>query len=69
MQENFSSSFTVEDIQNLNKYFLTCDNIKEILEEILPLITTNIILIEKENSIILSIPIPSKKIQFVNSKY
>ena len=61
MQENFSSSFTVEDIQNLNKYFLTCDNIKEILEEILPLITTNIILIEKENNIILSIPIPSKK--------
>ena len=59
--ESFLGKFLLNQIQELNKYFLTCENINDVLEEIIPKIDSNIILIENNDMIILNIPIPSKK--------
>ena len=67
--EIFLGKFLLNQIQELNKYFLTCENINDVLEEIIPKIDSNIKLIENNDIIILNIPIPSKKyIQIVNLK-
>ena len=57
----FIGRYFLKEIQILNKYFLTCENINDVLEEIIPKIDSNIKLIENNDIIILNIPIPSKK--------
>jgi hypothetical protein len=57
----FIGRYFLKEIQILNKYFLTCENINDVLEEIIPIIESNIKLIEKDDMLILNIPIPSKK--------
>jgi hypothetical protein len=64
-QKNFEKSFSINEIQK-NKYFGICENIDEIFEEIKGLIEGNedkIHLIEETNSLILGIPINTKKIK------
>ncbi len=64
-QKNFEKSFSINEIQK-NKYFGMCENIDEIFEEIKGLIEGNedkINLIEETNSLILGIPINTKKIK------
>ena len=64
-QKNFEKSFSINEIQK-NKYFGICENIDEIFEEIKCLIDGNedkIHLIEETNSLILGIPINTKKIK------
>ena len=64
-QKNFEKLFSINEIQK-NKYFGICENIDEIFEEIKGLIEGNedkIHLIEETNSLILGIPINTKKIK------
>ena len=55
----YNNKFSLEDIKQLNKYFLTCTNISEVLILIEPFLqnTNNISLIEKTNEINLIINI------------
>ena len=55
----YNNKFSLEDIKKLNKYFLTCTNISEVLILIEPFLqnTNNINLIEKTNEINLIINI------------
>ena len=55
----YNNKFSLEDIKQLNKYFLTCTNISEVLILIEPFLqnTNNINLIEKTNEINLIINI------------
>ena len=59
--EVFSGSFSEVEIKKLNKYFMICDNIKEIAAEITPLLTEQLTLVEGEDCLLFSVPIPSKK--------
>ena len=73
----YNNKFSLEDIKQLNKYFLSCTNISEVYVLLEPFIqnTNNISLIEKKNEInlIVNISYPlSPQIIFktkINSKY
>lgn len=61
----YSNEFTEEKIKE-NKYFIQFDNLEEIYKELVDRINnsnTNLILIENECSLLLSVPLPSSKIK------
>ena len=65
-QKNYKKIYSLDNVQKNNKYFLICENINEIYDEILSQISQNeegVKLIEKLNAVILSIPLNTKKIK------
>ena len=59
----YFSQKTIEEIK-MNKYFLMFDNLDEIYEELVNLLTNNKpIIVEESNKLILSIPISTTKIK------
>ncbi len=71
---NYNNKFSLEDIKQLNKYFLACTNISEVYTLLEPFIqnTNNISLIEKTNEInlIINISFPlSPQIIFTIKSY
>ncbi len=60
---NYYSRMRIEEIKE-NKYFLMFDNLDEIYEELVNLLTNNKpIIVEESNKLILSIPISTTKIK------
>ena len=64
-QKNFKKIYSLDNVQT-NKYFLICETINEIYDEILNQISQNeagVKIIEKMNNLILTIPLNTKKIK------
>ena len=64
-QKNYKKIYSFDNVQT-NKYFLICDTINEIYDEILNQISQNeagVKIIEKMNNLILTIPLNTKKIK------
>ena len=64
-QKNFKKIYSFDNVQT-NKYFLICETINEIYDEILNQISQNeagVKIIEKMNNLILTIPLNTKKIK------
>ena len=65
-KERYENQYTFEQILKLNRYFLMCESIKDIYDELSILIDNQKINISySNNDIILKIPLPSQKIKEV----
>ena len=63
INETFSNKFSIEKIRE-NKYLSICDNLKEVCNELESRINTkDMIIIEEENNLIISIALPSVKVK------
>ncbi len=63
INEIFSNKFSIEKIRE-NKYLSICDNLKEVCNELESRINTkDMLIIEEENNLIISIALPSVKVK------
>ena len=63
INESFSNKFSIEKIRE-NKYLSICDNLKEVCNELESRINTkDMLIIEDENNLIISIALPSVKVK------
>ena len=63
INETFSNKFSIEKIRE-NKYLSICDNLKEVCNELESRINTkDMLIIEDENNLIISIALPSVKVK------
>ena len=63
INESFSNKFSIEKIRE-NKYLSICDNLKEVCNELESRINTkDMLIIEEENNLIISIALPSIKVK------
>ena len=63
INESFSNKFSIEKIRE-NKYLSICDNLKEVCNELESRINTkDMLIIEEENNLIISIALPSVKVK------
>ena len=63
INETFSNKFSIEKIRE-NKYLSICDNLKEVCNELESRINTkDMLIIQEENNLIISIALPSVKVK------